>query len=218
MQKLSPSFVKEKIVNISLRWKILILLMLFSNIVVLIVGLNMDGYRKLMLLFFYSFFSNAPISWVAPLMPQEPALLMYGAIYAPWLVAMTAGIATFNIELINYQILVPICNLEKLKAYRKKRFYIILERYFNLVPFLVIVFVGFTPVPHLPFRLLSVLTGYNIVKYAFASFLGRTSFYYIMALTGTFLHLPYWVYIAFLLVIIVIGLIIGLHSRKKMAN
>jgi len=210
----------KRVPNLSRKWKALILVIIFINIAVLFVTLCFDKYRPYLGLFYYSFFSNSPISWIAPLMPQEPALLLYGSFCSPLLVALTAGLATYIIEIFNYQMLVPVCRLELLEQYKSKRFYKVLARYYNIVPFIVVVIVGLTPVPHFPFRVLSVLTGYSIIRYGIATFIGRTLFYYPVALTGDVLNLPYWVYIALLLVIIALGLgfkvVRSYRNRKKL--
>ena len=192
--------------TLSLRWKILISVIFFINLLVLSVCLCFNEYRSLIWLFYYSALSNCPISWIVPLMPQEPMLLLYGTLYDPLLVALIAGIATFIIELLNYQMLVPVLNTKQLEPFKHKRSYKLLERYFNRSPFGIIAFVGFTPVPHLPFRILAVITHYPIVRYALASFVGRISFYYLVAKIGRVVGLPYWIYIIFLLIIVIFGL------------
>ena len=101
----------------------------------------------------------------------------------------------------------PASNLKQLEPFKEKRIFKVLERWFNKIPFAMITFVGFTPVPHLPFRLMAVLTNYSIVRYAFASFVGRAAFYYLVALTGGLLSLPYWVYIIFLSAMILLVLV-----------
>ena len=204
------------------KWKALISVIAFLCFLALLVAVCSAKYRRLTWLFYYSVASNCPVSWLVPVMPQEPMLLLYGSLYEPWLVALTAGVATFVIELLNYQILIPVSNLRQLEPFKEKRICKFLERWYNKIPFAIIAFVGFTPVPHLPFRLLAVLTKYSIVKYALASFVGRAAFYYIVAMTGGVLNLPYWVYIIFLLAMILLALIIkivhfngqSLHKRE----
>lgn len=189
----------KRMLKLSMRWKIFIAAIVFSNLALIAITLCVNRYRALIGLFYYSFLSNSPISWIVPLMPQEPMLLLYGTLYSPLVVALTAGIATFLIELINYQVLVPVCALEQLKPFKRQRVYRVLEHYFHKIPFAVITFVGLTPIPHLPFRFLAVLTGYPVLRYALASFVGRSSFYYVVALTGAVWNLPPWVYMILLL-------------------
>jgi membrane protein YqaA with SNARE-associated domain len=200
----------KKIIALDIKWKIILSMIVFVNLAAIFIAIFSNEYRM--------FFSNSPISWITPLLPQEPILIIYANIYKsdPLLIALSAGIATFMIELVNYRLLVPICNLEKLKPFKEKSFFRILRRYYEKFPFVVITFVGFTPVPHLPFRILAVLTEYSIIGYGIATFIGRTAFYYVVAkIAGPIPKLPYWVYILFILALILLGLIKWLYSRIK---
>ena len=139
--------------------------------------------------------------------------------YAPWLVALAAGIATFLIEIVNYYILASVRNFKQLgtilKTLKEKRLYQLLERWFGTMPFAVILFVALTPLPHWPFRVLSVMANYPVLRYAVSSFIGRTFWYYLVAWTGTVLDLPYQVYLVLVAVLVVLALCGRLIGWKK---
>lgn len=183
----------KRIPYLSKKWKALILTIVIINLLVLFITLSFSNYRSLLVLFYYSALCISPFGWFIPM--QEPMLMMYGSLYPAFIVAVFAGVATFMVEIINYQMMVPICNIGQLKRFKQKRFYLILEKYFNKMPFFVIAFVGFTPVPHVPFRILSVLANYSIVRYSISTAIGRGLFYYLIALSGMVLNIPYWFYI-----------------------
>jgi membrane protein YqaA with SNARE-associated domain len=203
----------KKVIELHIKWKILIVAIVFVNLSAVFTIIFLGDYRNLVWLFYYSTLCNSPFGWFFPM--QEPILMLYGNLYHPFVVALTAGIATFMIEIINYQILVPICNLKQLQSFRKKRFYRILEGYFNKIPFIVISFVGFTPLPHAPFRILAVLTKYSVIRYAIATFVGRAPFYYLVAMTGKVLNIPNYVYVIATAIAIIVALVFRIIHKQS---
>jgi len=210
----------KKIAKLHIKWKIHIIAIILINLSAVFTLISSDVYRNLVWLFYYSFFSNSPLGWFTPLLPQEPGILLAAIEYNPLPIALVAGIATYFVELINYWLLIPICNLDRLKPFKEKCFYKILIDYYSRFPFLIIAFVALSPVPHLPFRMLAVLADYSVLKYGFATFLGRTIFYYILALGGEIVKelmdrfgIPYWIYIFVILLAVLIGFIRWLYRR-----
>jgi len=203
----------NRISKFSIKWKILTLAIIILNLLVFFLTLCFNRLRPLLGLFYYSTLCNSPFGWFFPM--QEPMLMLYGNLYHPWVVASTSGIATLMIELINYQILVPICNLKQLQPFKKKRFYLILEGYFSKIPFITIAFVGFTPVPHAPFRILAVLANYSVIRYAIATFVGRAPFYYLVAMTGKVLNIPNYVYVIATVIAIIVALVFRIVRRQS---
>jgi len=206
----------SKIPKINARWKTIAFLSVITSFPIVFLCLLFSEY-KLIWLYLYSAVSNSPLNWIVPVTPQEPIVLLYGQIYEPLLVAFIAGVSSFLLEIYNYQILVPTCNISQLEKFKRNRFYRIFERNFSKIPFIMVTIVGFTPLPHLPIRILSVTSGYSIYKYAFASFAGRFPFYYILAETGSVFDISYWVYILLFLIMIfltVIGKIIMIFKKR----
>ncbi len=186
----------------------MILIAIFA-IIELVVVLLLPTYHRLAWFFFYTAISNFCIPWL----PHEPAVLLYGTLFSPWLVALTGGIATCLIELFNYQLLQEIMKLKPLKVLKEKATYQRLESYFKKAPFFSLVFTGFTPVPFAPFRVFAVTSDYSLPLYILAVFVGRTPRYYILALTGKMINLPFWSY--GIILAIFIGIILLAHKQKR---
>ncbi|MFC1716165.1 VTT domain-containing protein [Candidatus Poribacteria bacterium] len=191
--------------------KAYVILTAFLGIAALLVGLFIPVCRGLVPLFWLTVLSNTFI----PVAPQEPVILLYGAVYSPWLVALCAGIAISMIELANYQILTPILDWKRIGAFKEKPFYRRSERYFSAFPFLSLLFACFTPVPFIPFRILAVTTRYSIKKFVLSVFLGRVPRFYLLALIGGTLNLPNWTYVIILVLAFSIAMTKGLAKRKR---
>jgi membrane protein YqaA with SNARE-associated domain len=196
------------------RVKICLLLLISFGILSLLVSFFLPAYRELVYLFWLSVTSNM----VIPFTLQEPLLLLYGQLYSPFLVTIIAVIATIIMESINYQILVPVLEINKIKIFREKRFYQLVESYFSKFPFLSLVASCLAPVPLFPFRLLAVTTRYPIKKYILSIFIGRIPLYYLLALTGQMLNLPSWIYITSIAGVFAMMLLKKLDKRMKGSN
>lgn len=168
----------------------------------ILVGLLLPYYNSLIIFCFYTAISNFFIPW----MPHEPAVMFFGTLFSPLIIALTGGIATCWIEFFNYEILKFITSIEKIQNFTSKESYKKAERYFTKASFLALVVAGFTPIPFAPFRVLSVTSKYSILKYLLSVFVGRTLRYYILALTGAALELPTWSYSFIFLIFLSIGL------------
>ena len=154
----------------------------------LVVGLAAPDYLLLVWLSFYAAVSNFFIPWL----PLRPMILLYGTLFAPWLVAIVGGVATAWIEYFNYRMLGRVITVRQIKEATESRPYQIAERWFKKFPFLIIVFTGFTPVPFAPFRVIAVSSRYPIDRYIVAILAGRTPRYYLWALLGAVIDLPLW--------------------------
>ena len=165
----------------------------------------LPAYLSLVWFCFYTSASNFFIPWL----PHEPMVLLYGALFAPWLMALLGGIATCWVEFFNYKLLRLVLNVRLIREVTKKKPYQVAERWFNKSPFSVLVFAGASPVPYVPFRVLAVSSGYPLGRYLLAVFVGRTPRYYVLALTGEAINLPFWTYG------IVFGLLVGIVSWRR---
>jgi membrane protein YqaA with SNARE-associated domain len=176
----------------------------------LIVVIFFPAYHSLVWFCFYTAISNFCIPWL----PHEPAVLLYGKLYDPWLVAFVGGLATCWIEFFNYKLLTFLTHLRQVQAFTSKHAYQKAEGYFKKFPFLSLVISGFTPIPYAPFRVFAVTSQYPLTKYQLAVFVGRTPRYYILAVTGAVMNLPLWTYG----LIFVVFLIAALWSRLRVKS
>lgn len=203
------TFAKMSNTNKFKKRQLFALLIAIFVIIELVVVLLLPAYHGLAWFFFYTAISNFCIPWL----PHEPAVLLYGTLFSPWLVALSGGIATCLMELFNYQLLQWIMKLKPLKAMKERQTYQKLESYFKKAPFFSLVFAGFTPVPFAPFRVFAVTSSYSLSLYILAVFVGRTPRYYILALTGKMINLPFWSYV--IIFAIFIGIALSIHRNNK---
>ncbi len=197
--------------SVNSKWRVFLILFAVFCTVFAFVWQIRPEYKGFVVLFFYTIPANSFIPF-----PHEPAILYYGKFYSPALIAVFAGIATCFAGFIDYEVLTPVFEVKKIKQWKKHPFYKKCVEYFYKMPFIAIVFAGFSPVPYYPFRVLAISTGYPMRKYLLAVFLGRAPRYYILAYTGYLFSIPDWV-------LILIGLIIVaftyygkiLHTRNK---
>lgn len=168
-------------------------------------------YHSLVLFCFYTAISNFCIPWL----PHEPAVLLYGKLYDPLLVALLGGLATCWIEFFNYKLLMFLTHLRHVEAFTSQKFYGKAEGYFTKFPFVSLLISGCTPFPYAPFRMLAVTTRYPIMKYELAVFAGRTPRYYVLAVTGAVMNLPLWTYGLILLAFVVAALWNRLRIRSQ---
>lgn len=167
----------------------------------------------LLALFLYTISANSFIPF-----PHEPAVLYYGATYAPLTVALICGAATCISALIDYSVLGTAFTHRKAMEFKgESRLYKIAERYFNQTPFWTMVLAGFSPVPFYPFRVMGIASGYTRWKYVLSTFIGRTPRYYILAWVGNEYSIPV-LYVVLLFVIMVLPPVIKLVHRRFAAN
>jgi len=179
--------------TIRVKWLRNILILLASfGLATLLVFMLFPGQRGLACLFWASIIANT----IIPITLHEPALIYYGGIYSPLLVATIATLAVIFIEYANYLALIPLLETEKVKIIRKSRTSQYTENWFRKASFLSIFGSCFLPIPFFPFRILSVTTKYSMSMYLLAILIGRMPRYFIIAKGGTMLNLPGWTCIA----------------------
>ncbi|MCH8205400.1 MAG: VTT domain-containing protein [Chloroflexi bacterium] len=154
----------------------------------LVVSLAAPHYLLLVWFSFYTSVSNFFIPWL----PLRPMILLFGTLFAPWLIAILGGVATAWVEYFNYRMLGRVLTVDRIRAATEKRPYQFAERWFKKFPFWIIVFTGFTPVPYAPFRVFAVSSKYPIDRYIVAVLVGRTPRYFLWALLGAAIDLPLW--------------------------
>ncbi len=134
----------------------------------------------LVVLFLYSF----PSEFLVGLTPHEPALLHYGTIYAPWVVALVSVVSTVMAEGLNYSFFGLFYGMPGVRAALQKEGMRKVTELFNKAPFFAIVFAGFGPVPFFPIRFLVVITEYPRWKYLFGVLISRFPRFLLLAWLG----------------------------------
>lgn len=170
------------------------------------------AYRLLAWFALYTAISNFCIPWL----PHEPAVILYGKLYDPWMVALVGGVATCWMEYFNYRLLGYFARLPRVQAFMSGPSYRRVEGYFSAYPFLSLVVAGLLPVPFAPFRVLAVTSRYPMARYQLAVFAGRTPRYVVLASVGAVLSLPWWAWalicLAFTVPVLWPGLLAGLRA------
>ena len=134
---------------------------------------------KLSALFWYSIPGNSFV-WL----PHEPAVLYAGAIYAPALVAVVAGLGTLIASIIDHALFTRALRSDRLASIKQSRLMILVVDLFNRWPWWTIVLFAFTPVPFYPVRIVAPMASYPMPKYVSAVVVGRVPRYFLLALGG----------------------------------
>lgn len=166
---------------------VLVLLILF------LASDRIQSSTNLFVLFLYSF----PSEFLVGLVPHEPVLIFFGQEYAPWVVALVAGVGTVMAEGLNYSFFGLFYGIPTLRAAFRRRAVIKIADLFRRAPFSAILFCGFSPVPFFPIRFLVVITAYPVGRYLLGVFLSRTPRFYLLALLGAVFEVPGVLLLAF---------------------
>ncbi|MBM3213726.1 VTT domain-containing protein [Candidatus Poribacteria bacterium] len=146
--------------------------------------------RGLVYLCLYTVLTNTYIS----LLPYEPFLFYYSALYAPMWVTAAAGVGALLSGSIDYATLNPVLHLAKIRRhFVERRLYRWPVRVYDRAPFLLIVFAALTPFPFYPVKFLALSTRYPMGRYLAALMVGRLPRFYALASVGHAIHIPLWV-------------------------
>jgi len=162
--------------------------MLFgASLVVCALGfLWKPGSWNLILLYLYSIPSNSIIP-----IPHEPAMIFFGRLHPPLVVAVVAVAGTMVPCFLDYQAINRAFQTERLRKVRESDIYHGAVAYFLKAPFLSIVVAAFAPfIPFYIFRVLAPTGGYPLRRYMLAMAIGRLPRYYLFALMGNALAFP----------------------------
>ena len=141
---------------------------------------DIDTRTDLLALFVYSF----PSEFLVGLVPHEPALIHYGTLYHPFVVALVSIVGTVMAEGLNYSFFGLFYEMPGIRKALHKKGMKRATDLFNRMPFFAILFAGFGPVPFFPIRFLVVITEYSRWKYLLGVFLSRAPRFYILAWLG----------------------------------
>lgn len=128
--------------------------------------------------------------WISgPLSPffpvgLEPVLMLFGRLYAPWLVAAATTAAGLYIEFLNYYLYGHVAGLDSARSFRESRVVRWSRDLFERRPFFATWFCAWSPVPFWVVRILAPLADYPVGKYLVANLLGRYPKMWVFAAVG----------------------------------
>lgn len=140
---------------------------------------------QLVLYFWYSIPSNSFVY-----LPNEPGVLFAAAIYSPWVVAVVGGVATMIACIIDYVVIKRVFELRPVAPVKQTAIYKKAVRYFYWRPWATIAILAVTPFPFYPIRVLAPSSGYPLWRYTSATVIGRMCRYYLLAIGGSWMHVP----------------------------
>ena len=152
---------------------------------------------QLVLYFWYSIPSNSFVY-----LPNEPGVLFAAAIYEPWVVAVVGGVATMIACIIDYVVIKRVFELRPVAPVKQTALYKRAVRYFYWRPWPTIAILAVSPFPFYPVRVLAPSSNYPLWKYTSASVIGRMGRYYLLAIGGSWMHVPHEY-----LILMVVGLL-----------
>jgi len=125
---------------------------------------------------------------------HEVILLYCAKFYPAFLVALVGTIGTLVAGFFDYWFLGPMLWHRSVRSqYENRRIFQKALAFFRTSPFWMLVIAAYTPIPLVPFKLLSITGRYPLWRYQCAMFLGRAPRYYTLAWFGTIFPVPDWV-------------------------
>lgn len=198
--------------TLSREWRTFFLLFGASLIACAGILFYLPTYRDLILLYLYSIPSNSVIP-----IPHEPAMVYFGRLHEPLLVALVACAGTMVPCFLDYQAIHFAFQAERLQKVRRSDVYQGAVTYFLKAPFISVTIAAFAPfIPFYVFRVLSPTSGYPLRRYMLAMAVGRLPRYYFFALLGEALPLPDL--IPALLLILVVCIALFLLVKRHLAS
>ncbi len=140
---------------------------------------------QLVLYFWYSIPSNSFVY-----LPNEPGVLFAAAVYSPWVVAVVGGVATMIACIIDYAVIKRVFEFQQVARVKQTGIYKKAIQCFYWRPWPTIAVLAVTPLPFYPVRVLAPSSGYPLWRYTSASVIGRSCRYYLLAIGGSWMHVP----------------------------
>ena len=135
----------------------------------------------------------------------EPVLMLFGQLYAPWLVATVTVIAAVYIESINYHVYGRMTSLDVFRPLRESTVVRWSRDLFESHPFLATWLFVVSPLPYWAIRILAPMTRYPMWRYLMANVLARYPKYWFFSSVGLWLTVSNQV----LLLVSVAGIVAG---------
>ncbi|MFQ5627163.1 MAG: hypothetical protein ACE5I1_00265 [bacterium] len=135
---------------------------------------------------------------------HEPIVFLYAKCFSPGLIAVTGGISCCVAGVFDYLALPKLIHHPAFRSrYENRPLYRKVQRLFCKSPFWFMTLASLTPLPHYPFKFLSIAGHYPLGKYTLAQLAGRIPRFYLLALFGYSMQFPAWVIVVILAVPIV---------------
>lgn len=148
-------------------------------------------------------------------LPATPVVLYMGREY-PWVaVALVGGVATSLANLVDYEIFTSIFKTKLLRKIKDSDHSQASIRAFQKVAFLALVGANVVVFSWDLVRLVAIAAGYPRLKYAAATFVGRTARYAVLAAVGEFFEPPLWAIGVVAVVVALPALVSWLRARFK---
>jgi len=146
-----------------------------------------------------------PANSVIPF-PHEPAVLFFAQFYEPLPIAIAATIGSVIATFADYAMVGAAMRTRVLAGTRSSPLFQWATRWMRRYPFALIVLFSFTPLPISVIRILAPAIEYPIPRYIAAQLVGRLPRFYILAMIGHAVHIPGWILLA--LVALLIGSVV----------
>jgi membrane protein YqaA with SNARE-associated domain len=148
-------------------------------------------------------------------LPATPVVLYMGREY-PWVaVALVGGVATSLANLVDYEIFTSVFKTKLLRRIKDSEHSQASIRAFQKVAFLALVGANVVVFSWDLVRLVAIAAGYPRLKYAAATFIGRTVRYAVLAAVGEFFEPPLWAIGVAAVVVALPALVSWLRSRFR---
>jgi membrane protein YqaA with SNARE-associated domain len=148
-------------------------------------------------------------------LPATPVVIYMGREY-PWLaVALVGAAATSLANLIDYEIFTSVFKTKLLRKIKDSEHSQASIRAFQKVAFLALVGANVVVFSWDLVRLVAIAAKYSRVKYAAATFIGRTARYAVLAAVGEFFEPPLWAIGLVAVVVALPALVSWLRSRAR---
>lgn len=134
-------------------------------------------------LFSLTLLVNGPYGALLPV-AQEPIIMVFARLYPPTVVAGVATVSATMVEYVNYRLFDAAVHSRLLANARKSRQMQQVVRWFDLQPFIAVVFCALTPVPFVLARIVAVAARYPVARFLAANALGRYPRFWAYAALG----------------------------------
>ena len=161
-----------------------------TNVVLMLSSIQWNGWLWLL---FYSVVANTAVS----VFPHEPAIVYYGQHFNAIIVALVAGAGHLIANWVDYHFFTPLLQMKFTTGYKNTRTYQKAVRWFSISPFWVVVLFALTPLPFYAAKFMVFSSGYSMTRYMVATLVGRLPRFVLLALLGSFLHIPTWMMVVF---------------------
>jgi uncharacterized membrane protein YdjX (TVP38/TMEM64 family) len=150
-----------------------------------------------------------------------PLLLQYGKSHEAWIVALAGGAASAAGSSLQLLILRWLLATDRpwLARFAPSRDKLVeATKRYSSATFVALVLARATPLPDAPLKLVAAAAGYPVLRYAAAIFLGALPYYFALALIGHRFHVPTWILVGSVIVIVLVFLIDRWRKRGRPAT